>query len=93
MTPKEYDCMTYYDISLKIEGYQDKRNREDEVSRLIAFSAYVSANIKIKKGFTPQKFWQLAHDKPEKKINFNAKKKGFMELLNMVKGVTKKGGK
>lgn len=81
--------MTYYDIGLKIEGYKDGQNRKDEVSRLIAFSAYVSANIKIKKGFTPQKFWQLAHEKPEKKINFNAKKKGFMELLKQVNGGAK----
>lgn len=86
MSSKEYDCITYFDLELKIKGYNKKQDHTDFMLREIAYSAYIGSHIDPKslKGVTRQKFLPLRFDKPEKKVNFKAKKQAFLELLKQV---------
>lgn len=92
MSSHEYDCITFYDLMLKIEGYNDKRKDELTRQRLCAFFAYIAPHVKLKKNTRPTDLYKLPWDEENEtgKTTLEQKKDGFKDLINIV---TKKDGK
>lgn len=86
MSSKEFDCITFYDLDLKIEGFLNNERRQSEEGRFKAYTAYIAPHLDPKKlkGLTPQKFMPFEWDSSEAIISFEDKKEAFRNLLKNV---------
>lgn len=59
MGAKEYDCISYYNLLFKIEGFQARLEYELNITRQHAFSSYIAPHLDPKKlrNVTIDKFW------------------------------------
>ena len=68
MAPKEMECMTYYDLGLKVKGFNQHIARQEGWFRNVAYSAYSPHLGKKAKTLTLEKFWPVPElDKHHKK--------------------------
>lgn len=56
---KEMECMTYYDLGLKIKGFRQQMAIQENWMRNIAYSAYSPHLGKKAKTLTVEKFWPV----------------------------------
>lgn len=61
MSPKDYDCITYYDLQLKIRGHREAQKRQDALFREVAYNAFFAPyqDPKKLKTWTREKFWTI----------------------------------
>lgn len=66
---REMECMTYYDVCLKVKGFQQQLAVQENWARNIAYSAYSPHLGKKAKTLTLEKFWPVPElDDRRKKI-------------------------
>lgn len=87
MSSKEFDCITYFDLELKIKGYNKKIDHKDFMLREIAFSSYIGSHIDPKslKGINRQKFLPLRFDKKTTPKITEERKNRLADLIKKVK--------
>lgn len=49
MSPKEYDTILYRDLMLKMQGFKDRLNYEEDITRRLAFTVYRAPHLNPKK--------------------------------------------
>lgn len=84
MSPYDYDCMTYYDLILKIEGFTDNQKRDESIQRMIGFCAFIGSHVNPNK----TKFdsvWPSSSTAPTEKLE--DKKEAFKELIKKTQQV------
>lgn len=61
MNSKDYDCITYYDLELKIKGHREAQKRQDALFREVAYNAFFAPyqDPKKLKTWTREKFWSI----------------------------------
>lgn len=88
MQPKEFDCITAYDLDLKLEGFYESFKSRREMDRFMAFSAYIAPCLDRKEvaKVTIEKFLPLDWDIEKEDEKFEHKKEAFKQLLKQVNG-------
>lgn len=88
MTPMEYDCITFSDLILKIEGYSDRRKDEMLRERLCAYFAYIAPHVQPKKGTRPQDLYPIGDEITESnKSPLSEKREALKEMLKSIDNV------
>lgn len=81
MSVREYNNMLYRDFILKMQGYKERQEYEEEISRTIAFSAYIAPHLNVKKmAKNIEKFWPMKKGGDTKKIS-DARRKAIQKAL------------
>lgn len=84
MTPKEFDCITFYDLELKIKGHREAQKRQDALFREVAYNAFFAPYQDPKKlrNMTREGFWPIYGEKETKALIIDdAKKKRLADLI------------
>lgn len=81
MSVNEFECMTYHDLSIKIEGFNDAKKREESIQRMIGFCAFIAPHINPKKA----KFEEIWPSLYSKKEAFN-----YDEVKDVIKEAIKR---
>lgn len=87
MTVSEYNRITYRDLMLKIDGFQDREQYTESMFRMVGFSAQTGSHVRPKdQPKTLNAYWPMRADEAVKKeaYSFGDKKEAFRELLNLV---------
>lgn len=85
MSVKEYNEILYPDLLAKIEGFQNRRQIEEDMLRRVGFSAQIGSHLDPKlMPKTKQAYWPMRGDKKQDGYKFQDKKEAFKELLDMV---------
>lgn len=70
MSVQEYDTILYCDLILKIEGFADKMQSEEELIRNVAYSAYIAPHIDRRKmAKNIEAFWSIKKKGDTKKVS------------------------
>lgn len=85
MTPKEFDCITFYDLELKIKGHREAQKRQDALFREVAYNAFFAPYQDPKKlrHLSREGFWPIYVEKTTIKID-DEKRKRLVNLINIV---------
>lgn len=67
MGTKEMECITYYDLGLKVKGFKDHLALQESWMRNVAYSAYSPHLGKKAKTLTLEKFWPIPEVDSKKK--------------------------
>lgn len=61
MSEREYECISYYSLLFKIEGFQNKLEYDLNIQRQAAFAGYIAPHLDPKKlrNITIDKFWPM----------------------------------
>lgn len=88
MTPKEYDCITFYDLQLKINGFRELQKRQDALFREVAYNAFFAPYQDPKKlrNLTREGFWRIYDEKTSVKID-DAKRQRLVNIIKLVNNV------
>lgn len=84
--------MTFYDLNLKIKGYNEREKSNRELMRRVAmFSYYGGAGLMGGKKTDFNKMWPSEYESGEGQLNgFEAKRESFRELISKVNESDKK---
>lgn len=88
MSPRDYDCITYYDLMNKIQGFKMLQDRQESFFRKLGWTAYIAPHLDPKKmDKNPNQYWPTnGVKKKKKKTSISKKKQGFLDLMNEVNG-------
>jgi len=85
MSIGDYNNITYFDLMLKIDGFNSRRKHDEAWARKIAYSSYISNNIQLKqKDLDIDKFWPLddaVKGSKEQGESLSEKRKRMQEAL------------
>lgn len=86
MSLRDYNNITYSDLMIKIDGFQDREQYTESMFRRVGYSARIAPHVHPKD--TPKteaKYWPMKGDKVAKETySFQEKKEAFKELLDLV---------
>ena len=84
MSVHEYECMTYYDLNLKIQGFADGQRKDEAIKRMMAYMSLIAPHANLKK-LKFDKMWPSPYEGTVEKVDeLTDKKEAFKELLNTV---------
>lgn len=82
MSPKEYDTILYRDLLMKLDGFKDRLEYEENLTRRAAFAAYLAPHLNPKKlAKKLDDFWPLNGKGDVKKVTMAEKRKAIREAL------------
>lgn len=77
----EYNTILYHELMLKMEGFDQRLQNEEDIYRTVAFSAYIGSHLNPKKlPKNVKEFWPLKRDVATKKVT-DEKRAAMREAL------------
>lgn len=78
----EYDTILYKDLVLKMEGYKDRLDYGEAISRKVAYSSYIGPHLNPKKIPKIDKFWPIGDEKKDGAgVSLAQKREAIKEFL------------
>lgn len=81
LSPYDYDCMTYYDLILKIEGFTDNQKRDESIQRMIGFCAFIGSHVNPNKTKFDSVWPSNSESVKDVSEELEDKKEAFQELI------------
>lgn len=82
MSAQEFDNMLYRDFILKMEGFKQRQEYEENIYRTVAFSAYIAPHLNPKKlAVNIDKFWPMKKAGADTKKVSDAKRRAIRLAL------------
>lgn len=85
MSSKEYDCITYFDLELRMTGHREYQKRQDALFREIAYNAFFAPyqDPKKLKNFKREQFWPIYTSTPSTKID-SQRRSRLVDIIKLV---------
>lgn len=87
LSPYDYDCMTYYDLILKIEGFTDNQKRDESIQRMIGFCAFIGSHVNPNKTKFDSVWPASSGESDNRAEELGDKKEAFKELIEKTQHV------